>query len=203
VQGQVTSLLKSDTLTFFGFDFSKAKMIGPEGFNNPKDIKERKIDSWNRQLTNDIKDLAFSVDARNKKVVFDVRPIKKINTEIDYQDLVVYNPKDLALIHSDSVWEQLKKLETDKYKGLGLIYVVDYFSQKEKLAQAYAVFFDIESKAVLMKNSVYGEPDGFGFSDYWGVALKNIIIKSSQYYGGWVKSAIKKERQKTKQLGAK
>lgn len=198
-QGQSLDLFKAKTLTFFGFDFSSAKMIGPEGFNDPKDIKEGKIENWNRQLTYDIKDLAFAYGGQNKQVEFDVLPIKKINTEIDYQDLVAYNPKDFVPLHQDSLKTHIQKLETENHSGLGLLYVVDYFSKKEKLAQVYAVFFDIQRKTILMQNLVYGEPDGFGFNDYWGVALRSIITKSSQYYSGWAKSAIRKDRKKSKQ----
>lgn len=193
-QGQQLDLLKEKSLTVFGFDFSSAKMIGPEGFNDPRDIKERKIDNWNQQFKYDLKGLAFAFGSQNKHVEYDVLPVKSINAAIDYQDLVLYNPKDFVELKTDSLQSHIQRLKTENRQGLGVLYVVDYFSKKEKIAQVYAVFFDIENKTILMQNPVYGEPDGFGFSDYWGIALKSIVSKSSLFYNDWAKKEMKRKK---------
>ncbi|WP_294673102.1 hypothetical protein [uncultured Fluviicola sp.] len=164
---------KLDEITWFGIDFSQAKMVGSAGFTEPAKIQSYYLNVWNSVLIteSDKYDLAKYYGAAKVKVSLDI--VKKANDEVNADELVTDNTYSLS--ESDA------QKEVEKYvgqgNGTGLVYIVEYFSKSEELASVYVIQFDISSGAISKMKKLTGKPNGFGFRNYWLGAIEKVMKK--------------------------
>jgi hypothetical protein len=185
-------LLSSDSVYWFGMDFSKAKFMGDfvlEQEMDPKtagsDLVNNEIHRWNdlffkEQLNYNLK------GALKKNYLFaDVSHVTKLNRAIN-PDSVFSESKSLYKWENpDKIIESMvsQYTSTEFTKGLGLCFIVEYFNKKAEEASIYTVFFDIENKKVIGYKRLKGVAKGIGIRNHWGGAIKSIInqLGSSAY----------------------
>lgn len=162
-------LLNSPEVVFFGLDFREARMIGSEGFSNPYHIKSEYFDRWNYLMAEENDKYDIKKYFGKKKVEYSLSPVQKANQTVDPEKLVINDPYTLD---KGKIPALVKSLEIDPgLKGLGLIFVVEYFNKLRERASYYAVFFDIETRRVLSVSRREGKPGGFGLRNFWARAI--------------------------------
>lgn len=160
-------------ITWFGIDFSQAKMVGSAGFTEPAKIQDYYLNVWNSVLIteSDKYDIAKYYGAEKVNVSLDI--VKKANDEVNADELVTDNTYSLS--------ESAAQSEVEKYvgqgSGTGLVYVVEYFSKIEELASIYVIQFDISSGTIIKMKKLTGKASGFGFRNYWLGAVEGVMKK--------------------------
>lgn len=154
-------------VVFFGFDFSKAKLIGSGEFNNPQSIRDNNFPAWNKYFDDQREDGECSVTKNYKKetVVYDYKIVTQRNKDINYKNLVI-DDQEYSL-SDGAITSTIKQYDSDQ-KGLGLVIIVESLNKPKHLVTMYAVFFDIPTKKVKLVKCLKGKASGmFGFSYYW------------------------------------
>jgi len=164
---------------WLGLDFTKAKMIGNEGFNDPEIIANQFIAyGWN--------DLVF--DEYDKYNVKDFLRGKKIEKHAEYMDQ--YNSTVTAdgLVITDDyqLTEQDVKDAVEKYQNLeaGEIYmsmIIESFNKPKEEGSIWITFFNGNNEVLYTKKMI-AEPGGFGFRNYWARSVYNALKDFEKVY---------------------
>jgi hypothetical protein len=180
-------VFSQDEVVWYGLDFSKTKFIG--SFENVKKIrpindyvlKDIYIPAWNHLIVNEPTNFDIKKTFYKKKVYYDLRSIESINKTIDTNDLITLNSNTISQNDLQDMVDLYKK--GNKKEGLGLSFIIESFDKPNEQASLWVVFFDIESKKILLSKHCVGKPTGFGIRNYWAGAIKHIMneIRYSKY----------------------
>lgn len=180
-------MLEECDVIWFGLDFSKAKMIGSEGFNNPVAIKEDYFRKWNHLMISEKDKYNWDKALLATDLKYDIGVVDVVNDEVKVKGLVINKPYSIS---EEDVTAAVTRYKIDDYKdGIGVVIVVESFDKIKKQGFGYITFFDVSSKRVLYTHKIVGEASGFGFRNYWAGA----IHKWLKYTRGRVMKDIKKK----------
>lgn len=171
-------------VTFLGLDFTQAKFIGQDGFNDPAKIKTYYLQEWNNKL----------VEEYDKYNLMSVLRLKNYSTEVD--DLILlndgYNVEANIINGTYSITEKEVAKSVSRYKlsnteGMGISYVIESFNKTEEKAVIWVTFIDMKSKKVLYTEKIEGKVSGFGFKNYWLGAIYDVNDTLKSRYKVWKK----------------
>ncbi|MEZ4981862.1 MAG: hypothetical protein R2769_09810 [Saprospiraceae bacterium] len=178
-----SEIKKAEKIIYYGLDFSKAKMVGSEGFANPDDIKARFFRSWNMVIVNE-------ADKYDLKKAFDKDVIKKDFTVIDERnempdaDELVTNKS--YKLSEEEVKNMIASYGAGEYsEGVGLVFIIETFNKSEVKGTMWVTFFNIATKEVIITKRYTGEPGGFGLRNYWIRTVYNVIQQLEEDYRNW------------------
>lgn len=67
------------------------------------------------------------------------------------------------------------------------MFVLENFNKIEERGTMWVVFFDIESKQILLTKNMSGKPQGFGFRNYWVRTVYDVMREMGDQYKNWIK----------------
>lgn len=157
-------------VVFFGFDFSNVKCIGSGEFTDLQKIRDTYFPGWNKYFDERRDNGECSVKKNFKKetVIYDYTIVTKRNSETSIKNIVI---DDVKYTLNDGVIDNALKTYNTDLKGLGLVIMVEALNKTKEIASMYAVFFDIQTKKVVLKKRLIGKTSGFGFNNYWESGL--------------------------------
>ena len=171
---------------WFGLDFTKAKMIGSEGFSDPVAIKEDYFRKWNHLMISEGDKYEWGKALLVTDLKYDYGVVDLVNDEVKVKSLVIN--KSYSISEEDIVQAVQAYSIEDYDDGIGVVIVVESFDKIKEQAFGYITFFDVKTKKVLYKHKLIGEADGFGFRNYWAGAIYNWL----KFTRGRVMKDIKK-----------
>jgi hypothetical protein len=189
VVAQDKNLMFGDSVVWFGVDFSHGKFLGDFAANSELGpgsegaIIRDEIPRWNHLFLKE--PLRFPVDeaAHKKAVYFDVSSVTKINSEIK-SDSAFSKANTYKIKDPDKVFaEMISKYSSDRSRGLGLVFVLEYFNDRQNDGSAYAVFFDIAEKKVIAWRNLKGAAKGVGIRNHWAGCFKTMLAQLRDF--GW------------------
>jgi hypothetical protein len=174
---------------WFGLDFTKARMIGSEGFNDPVAIKEDYFRKWNHLMISEGDKYEWGKALLVTDLKYDYGVVDVVNDEVKVKSLVIN--KSYSITEED-IHAAVRAYKIEYYKdGIGVVIVVESFDKIKEQAFGYITFFDVATKKVLYKHKLVGEAGGFGFRNYWAGAIHNWL----KYTKSRVMKDMKKEFQ--------
>ncbi|ABG60867.1 hypothetical protein [Cytophaga hutchinsonii] len=189
------------TVTWFGIDYSHSKVIGyvsTFGGNTPitaTDLRDKYYPSWNHLILDEPDKYDVASMIRRKSVAVDLNPIKQANaaTPVDSVEAAVTPYYMLADIQSF-----VSLYDTKDRAGIGLVFIAESMNRLKKEAIYHVVFFNIETKEVLLQERMRGAPFGAGIRNYWAGSYGNVMsqIRDEQYKKWKSKYAVKATSQK-------
>ena len=194
-QNTAKDVFIKDEIVWFGLDFSKARLIGQfdQGAGAAPatggDIKNKYVSGWNGVVVNETEKYDLKKTFRKTNVFKDLSVVDKSNAKIDPDNIITYN--DYKFTNADAVIEEIIKgyEKGEKAEGIGVVFIVEYFSKGEKDASVYVTFFDIASKKVLFREHMIGKAGGFGLRNYWAKCFLEILKQiDSSTYKAWKKN---------------
>jgi hypothetical protein len=156
---------------WFGLDFSKAKLIGSDGFSDPVAIKEEYFDKWNQLMLNEADKYEWDKALLVSDLKFDTEMISAVNSQVKVKTLVTN--KSYSLDKQEIPMMVSSYDITSFNEGIGVVLVVESFNKVKEMGFGYIVFFDVKTKDVLYFHELIGEAKGFGFRNYWAGAILN------------------------------
>ena len=57
--------------------------------------------------------------------------------------------------------------------GIGLVFIVENLNKNIKKSSGYFIWFDMNSKKIVLSQKVMGRPSAGGLSSYWGRSLED------------------------------
>jgi len=183
-------VFRANEIIWYGLDFSKAKMIGSDGFKNPSELKSKLFNVLNNEIcTNTDKFDLKSVFVKDK-VINDLSLTDKLNESIDVTNIVTDN--NYYAIQPDEIDGIVKNYNTKAKEGIGLVFIIESFDKTSATCNLYVTFFDISTKKVLLKERMDGHAGGAGIKSFWFNSLYNIFKEiENKKYNKWREKAIK------------
>jgi len=159
--------------TFFGLDFTRSKMIGSQGFNNPQAIRDRLFYSWNLILHKEREkyNVQAQLNVREYYTMFDW--CASNNRQIPVESVVTDYQHQLT---EQDVFQHVNSYQNVPGHGVGVVFVVESFNKVGEVAIIWVTFFDIQTKQVLMTTRRAGKPGGMGIRNYWANAIHKVIL---------------------------
>lgn len=177
--------ISGPSMTFYGIDFTKARMIG-EGFNNPNDIKDRMFDSWNGLFRTEPDKYDLYKAFKKEKITFDFTNVERVNKTVDPQKMVTNNEYSISPSEAESV---LDKYTPSEKSGLGCVFVVESFDKTKVLGSLYVLFFNTATKKIILCERMECEPRGFGVKNYWARIFFETLDAAPKEFKKWLKKS--------------
>lgn len=179
-------VFSTPTLVWCGLDFSQVKCIGPDGFSEPDEVKNRYFDAWNDLVLAESNKYNVQEFYKKGKLINDLSVVTQRNEIPEVEDLVI---NESYAFEEGQIEKMIRAYDLkDNDEGLGLVYVVETLNKSAQEAAIHVVFFDIASKEVLWQQKYTEKPGGFGFRNYWAGAIHNTMEASEKDF----KKALKK-----------
>lgn len=173
-------VFSSPTMVWCGLDFSQVKCIGPAGFTEPFQVKNRYFSSWNDLVLTESNKYNVQEFYQKGSMKTDLSVVTERNEMPEVEELVINEPYAFEEGQLEKIISSYN-LE-DAKEGLGVVYVVESLNKNLALASIYVVFFDIASKEILWKQKYMETPRGFGFRNYWAGAIYKTMKASEKDY---------------------
>ena len=180
-QSSFSEIKKQHSWAWLGLDFSNTKLLGREGFNDPKKIIDHYFIAWNQLI----------FDEGDKYNVKDAFKLKQIYTEDSYFDLLNSKAKlnELFVDRSYSVSESDINNIVEGYnfsnikQKIVLVFIVERLDKPKEQAVFWVTLINSRTKEIILTERMIGKPRGFGFRNYWAGAVYDIInqIKKKKY----------------------
>ena len=158
--------------TWLGLDFSKAKMIGSEGFSDPYQIKNRFFDSWNQLFLREPDKYNVGETFRKEEVTNYLDVVEKRNEIPNIDDLVIDHEYSLT---EDDIRSMVAEYEMGGNTGLGIVFIVEAFDKEAQRGRFWVTFIDNNTKQVLLTQKMEGKAGGFGLRNYWAKSYYNVL----------------------------
>lgn len=182
LNAQETKQLSDYTsVTFYGIDFSLAKVVGADETSGEFISAFREIDKLMlaeeaKYVTPLAKKLKMAI-----KVV-DIDPTLARIADIDENDLIL-NRTPEAFTDQDIAFE-VQELEIKEKEGLGLVVIAGELNKGTKMGTYYYAFFDCATGEVISCLPFKGQASGFGLRNYWANSFYRTIaeINPTKFY---------------------
>lgn len=185
----VKTVFNSEEVVWFGLDFTKAKLIGVTD-EKPDVIVKEYLEAWNQPMLYERDKFPIEGTFRKITAKFDPEVIQTVNKKVTRETL--FGDTE-TILTTAAIQDAVSQYPMGaKKQGLGLVFFIESFNKKKKLATAQVVFFDIATHKVLLAKRVTGEPGGGGLKYYWANSVSNMFKTiSSTLYDVWKKEASK------------
>jgi hypothetical protein len=115
---------ETNDITWFGLDFSKAKMLGSVGFTNPSQIQSYYLNQWNAIMIAEMDKYSISKYYAKPNVKVNLDKCKANNNKVIASTLVTDKTHSISEADVETIIKHYKSKE-----GEGLLYVVESFDK--------------------------------------------------------------------------
>lgn len=166
-----TSLKDIDKLTFFGVDFSMAKVYGAD------ETAEQFKDAFygiNTLFQREPKkyDTAKAFDA---VVTTDLETSRNFIEQIKKADL--FASDDSYELTDEEIAEHIRQFNTGNANGYGAVFIAGLLNKGKTQATYNVVVFDIASKDIILNRQFTERARGFGLRNYWAYSVYKTLNK--------------------------
>lgn len=166
-----TSLKDIDKLTFFGVDFSMAKVYGTD------ETAEQFKDAFygiNTLFQREPKkyDTAKAFDAA---VTTDLETSRNLIEQIKKADL--FASDDSYELTDEEIAEHIRQFNTGNANGYGAVFIAGLLNKGKTQATYNVVVFDIASKDIILNRQFTERARGFGLRNYWAYSVYKTLNK--------------------------
>ena len=184
------------TVTWYGIDYSHAKIVGyvsTFGGNTPitaAELRDKYYPSWNHLILDEPDKYNIAAMIRRNSVATDLSVVKQVNTAVAIDSIEVSVTPYYML---QDIQSFVSAYDTKNRAGIGLVFIAESMNKNQKEAIYHVVFFNIETKEVLLHERMRGTPFGAGIRNYWAASYGGVMqkIKDEQYKKWKVKYAPK------------
>jgi len=173
----------AEPITWFGIDFSQAKIIGDEGRLDTEDAVHDFMYSINTLMLSeqDKYDMAGALhrDAVRNAITITTNKNKTLNG----MSLRILDKDVLEPLPKAALSDIIHSYDFGNYEGIGVMFMIDRFSKYSMKGTMWVTFFDIKTKTVLLADHFARGPVGFGVRNYWAYTIYGTIraIKHEAY----------------------
>lgn len=174
-------IVQVDELVWFGLDCSKLKLIGFT--ESSEEVADKYFMQLNTVVVQETRKYDFARFFQKSKVTHDLAWISELNDKTDPSELKAYANQKIS-VHELAAHIEAYNIEGE---GVGLVFVLENFNKIEELGTMWVVFFDIESKQILLTKNMSAKPQGIGYRNYWVRTVYDVLREIGDQYKKWIK----------------
>lgn len=181
-QSTMADIFDAPEITWFGLDFSMIRLIGPDGFTDPKAIKEIYFMSLNDLIFLEPEKYNLEKAFYKNQVPIDLSVVIARNQLPDPEKIVVPFGTVYEL-EEETIHKMVGEYMPETQSGVGVVFIMESFNKAEEKGYMWVVFFDIATKKILLMDKMSGAAGGFGWRNYWARTFYNVLkeIEKSRY----------------------
>jgi hypothetical protein len=179
--------LETNSILWFGLDFSEARFTGKFDFKSPYELKEKYIPQWNQLMLHEAEKYNIRQFYRKTDVKSDFGDVYRNNEAID-ETQIILGAEGISYEITEETIQKIVSGYVTEYDGYGLVLIVENFNKIQVKASVWVTFFYIPTKEVVFTKRVIAEPAGFGLRNYWAGAIHNIMKISSTSMEEWLQN---------------
>lgn len=185
----VRDVFTNSSLVWYGIDLSKAKFIGStEAWGSPQKLKDTYFGAWNSVVVNESDKYNLRKFFRKDQITIDLKKVKELNDKVSTDSLIVTYTKVTPIPESTIVNHVAQYIDPSK-KGVGLVFIVEYFSKLKEVGLMHVVFFDPATGNIHMIKTMEGKAGGMGLRNFWAKSIFNVMDKCDTSWNKWKKEA--------------
>lgn len=184
---QKLDVFESNNMVFYGLDFTFARFTGGSGLTSPASMQDKYMPALNELMIDERKRYDVAQSYKKKNVEYYFYMADAFNADFDVYESYVHGK--VENLSDTEIQTVISKYKDDKHSGLGLVYLVDEVSHGNNLITIQIVFFDIDSRKVLLVKRARGGMKGFSIRNYYAGGIRQIIKESQEFYEKWEKQA--------------
>jgi len=174
----------AEAVVWLGLDYSGVQMIGLDAFNEPDRIFPGFLEDWNRLfLREKLETLSRKLQ---KPVTIDTGAVEARNRtagkgQILLEDGNLQRHVEAPRWSEAQVAGMVKGYDVATKRGVGLVFIVERMVKvrgarsDRSVGCVWRVFFDLESREILMCHRGCHDAAGFGFRNYWFNVVKEAL----------------------------
>ena len=174
------------TVTWFGIDYSHAKIVGSLGVfggNTPvsaTDLRDRYYPAWNYLILDEPEKFDIAKMIWRKNVINDISIIKQLNASARMDSVEV--PITPYYMIQD-IQKFISAYPIENKAGIGLVFIAESMNKTRDEAFYHVVFFNMTNKEILLQERMRGTPHGLGIRNHWAGSYYQIMdyIKGTAY----------------------
>lgn len=159
-------------VVWYGLDFTKARMIGSEGFTDPQAIQRDYFQKWNGLIVTEADKYDIKGAFKKDNIDINLDPVNALNAKVDASTLVINKSYGIT---KEDVQNAVSAYKTDQPDGYGICFVVESFDKMQENAFVWVTVFDAKTKKVVVTERLSGKANGFGFRNYWAGAIDELL----------------------------
>lgn len=171
----INDVYSSNTIVYYGLDFSNFRLIEPSRINEGADIRDVQFPAWNSFVLNVIPMSKMEKWFKKTSVIYSPIAVTISNSKVLDANVVARLPFKSEMTEIQKTISGYQK-PTNLNNKIGMVVMVEYFQKNPREASAYVIFFDTSNGAIIeSKNIITKNFDGNGLTNYWGEACQNFI----------------------------
>jgi hypothetical protein len=181
------SVFTTDSIVYYGLDFSKCRLIGDFGSGDGYAMKTKMFVQWNDLVVNEPLKYNLQTAFHKLSVFYDMNPVSVQNQKTDESS--IKTPNTGYTIDAATIQTMPGNYGPgDKKRGIGVVLIIESFDKTKELGTVYVTFFDIATKKVLFTEKKTAAPTGVGLRNYWAKTIFTILKEISvNDYPQWKK----------------
>jgi hypothetical protein len=168
----IMDVSRSNSITWYGIDFSAARFIKFENVTSPENVRENLIPNWFRftARTN------FSSKYHIPRVNIDTSTCIYHNSQIDPKTLFSNSYYE---INNETIEKIINSYKTNG-DGYGFLYIVESIEKSTEKVYVYVCYFNEKDHKIISMRRYIGKASGFGVENHFTNGINEIITNSSK-----------------------
>ena len=170
-----------NNLYFYGYDFSRCKLVEAKRIDKGNEIKIAFLDIINIMNTH-FPEERYKKILKKDTLIFSQTAVNKLNAKIKAENTV--DPITKNIIPKDSLQTIINQYEIKETIGIGLVQIMECLYRPKKEVSIWYVLFDINTRKILDAKEMFNyDSDSYhGLSTYWGVGIGAQLGFYKKYY---------------------
>ena len=187
VFGQSIEELKdSESITWFGVDFSETRFIGKYDFKSPWELKEKYIPEWNQLVLREPEKYDLRKFFSKPKIETELGDVFERNSKINESEIIVGFEESDYELNEEKIQDIVSEYKAD-YTGYGVVFIAESFNKSLEKGNVWVTYFYIPTKKVVLTKKISAEPMGFGIRNYWARVIYKVMQICETSQGGWLR----------------
>jgi hypothetical protein len=185
-QSSFSEIKKNHSWVWLGLDFSNTKLLGREGFNDPKKIIDYYFIAWNQLIFDEGKKYDVKKAFKLKQLYTDDSYFDAINSTVKLNELFVDRSYSLSESDINNIVEEYNF--SNIKQTIALVFIVERLDKPKEQAVFWVTLINSRTKEIILTERMIGKPGGFGFRNYWAGSIYDIIKQiNKKKYKQWKK----------------
>jgi len=153
-------------IDFIGLDFSEVKLIGSISSYEPAyEVKRRFFPEWNDMFYTQPNKFNVAEFLKKDRVDYSTENMISINDKVDANELISRKPtKEFTRV---KLQEMVNNYNFEFINEVAMVFIINSLDKPRRQTKLNVVFFNTNSKNILLSIQLVTEPAGGGFRNYW------------------------------------
>ena len=183
----VSEIYDQTIITWYGLDFTHAKIVGEFGSseNTGKVIRDVYFKSWNDLMIDEQEKYDLKRPFHKRIVNYSFERNAELNSSVDSDIIKLPHKSFVPILLVDKLIQITSKYKDECAEGIGVVFIVECFNRSNHWSYIHITFFNRKTGDILLSQRVESQPSGTTVRNYWAGAILGAINKVGTLWNSW------------------